>query len=182
MKKITDVFREDQIILLNNVINNTTLKQDKILGRKVGELNLPDDIKGFINNIVRETYSKSLSLGAISYAEYNNKYGNPNLPPHFDGDDTDIIFNFQLESNTSWDLGLDLELYSIENNSALLFNPNKSIHWRPIKQFDDGEYVKMIFFRFRNSDKSSDYSNLRYSLDHEIFNQVNKLRDSVNNK
>lgn len=179
MKKIMNVFTQDQINLLNNLINNANLKDDTLLGRKMGDLDLPDEIKLLMNNIVSKSFSKSLSLGSTTYVEYNNKYGTPNLPPHFDGDNVDLIFNFQLESNTVWALGLDLEVYSLEDNSALLFNPNESIHWRPIKNFKNDEYVKMIFFRFIDLEKKSDYSHLRYSLDHEAYQEVNKFRDGL---
>ena len=113
MKKITNVFTEDQIILLNNLINNAELRDDTLLGRKIGDLDLPYEIRTLMNDIVNESFSKSLSLGSVTYVEYNNKYGIPNLPPHFDGDNIDLIFNFQFESNTEWALGLDLEVHNL---------------------------------------------------------------------
>lgn len=183
MKKIVNVFTQDQINLLNNLINNSKVKDDTLLGRKVGELEeLPNEVGSVINNLVNKFFSKSLRFRSTTHVEYNNKYGIPNLPPHFDGDKSDLICNFQLESNTTWDLGLNLELHSLEDNSALLFNPNELIHWRPIKQFKNDEYIKMIFFRFTDLDKKSDYSHLKYSLDHEIFKEINKFRNSLNYK
>lgn len=116
-------------------------------------------------------------LSGITYVEYNNVYGTPNLPPHFDGDNNDLIINCQLFSNTSWPIGIGTQPYDLEDNSALLFNGNTNIHWRPHKKFKDGEYVKMIFIRFCKLNNLSDYSDRRYSQDHEVFKEVVAIRD-----
>ncbi len=110
---------------------------------------------------------------------YSSEYGEPNLPPHFDGDSTDLIINYQLDSNTSWDIALDTEVYPMEDNSALIFNPNESIHWRPHKTFKEGEYVRMVFFRFYNPAGRSDYSHLNFMQDDAIFKEPNKLREKL---
>ncbi len=119
------------------------------------------------------------TLGSVTYVEYNAKYGTPVLPPHFDGDSSELIINYQLSSNTDWDIGLDLEIYSLEDNSALIFNPNKTIHWRTHKDFKENEFVKMIFFRFISIKDQKDNSSLRYSLDHEAYKEANIVRDSL---
>jgi hypothetical protein len=86
----------------------------------------------------------------------------------------------QLESNTSWDLGLNLKTYSIEDNQALVFNANTEAHWRVHKDFQEGEYVRMMFVRFQNAEKPSDYSHLtKYWPTDEIFKDIRELRDSL---
>ena len=119
-----------------------------------------------------------LGLRGVTLVEYNSKYGQPNLPPHFDGDVTDVIVNYQLDSNTNWGVGVNEEVYTLVDNSAVIFNPNEDIHWRPIKEFQEGEYVRMAFFRFWNKDNPSDYSDRRYGQTDPIFDKVKAIRES----
>lgn len=69
----------------------------------------------------------------------------------------------------------------MENNSAVIFQPNVNIHWRPHKKFKENEYVKMVFFRVSIIDEESivDNSHLRYSLDDKVYKEVNDFRDSL---
>jgi hypothetical protein len=113
------------------------------------------------------------------YVEYNRQYGEPNLRPHFDRDFNEYIIDYQLESNTSWPLGVDLDVYEMPDNSAVLFRPNDSIHWRPRKNFEYGEYVKMLFFRFFDPINPADNSHLPHNPADEMFDEVNALRDSL---
>jgi hypothetical protein len=108
--------------------------------------------------------------------EYSLKYGEPSLSPHFDGDSTDLIVNYQLEANTDWPVGLDTEIVKLDNNSALLFNPNTSVHWRPVKKFEEGEYVRMIFFRFIDPVAPTDNTGLKLTQSHELFDEAHKAR------
>lgn len=87
------------------------------------------------------------------YAEYSTKSGgNPMLNPHFDVSDVSTVFlDYQLDSNTIWPIAVEQDVFELENNSALLFESVGSIHYRPIKNFSDEEFVKMLFFRFSTS-------------------------------
>ena len=84
-----------------------------------------------------------------------------------------------MSSNVKWNIGIDRSIYDMNDNDALLFNPNKCVHWRPRKTFKDGEFIRLIFFRFYNLEKISDYSHLRYWPQDEVFKEINKFRDSV---
>lgn len=185
IQKINNLFSDSELKYIHDSIESSNFKEDNSLGRiiipnlsiKKSPLKTTNPIIDKVNKIVNNFSNLELSLSSTTYAEYSSKYGQPNLPPHFDADDSKVIVNFQLESNTSWKLGLNLELYSLENNSALIFNPNTNIHWRPIKNFNKDEYVKLIFFRFyypNNINKT-----LSYSQDHEIFKDINNLRNSL---
>lgn len=119
-------------------------------------------------------------FSGATYTEYNLKYGNPRLPAHFDGDWNDLIINYQFQSNTFWDIGVDFNVYELSDNSAVIFHPNENVHWRPRKLFKDEEFVRMIFFRFHNTENMSDYSDLRkHAHNHDIFEDINIFRDSV---
>lgn len=198
--KINDIFSESELDIFYSLINSIVIpiKDDgtyiydtdesqsdctisQSLGRLQSTFRTPGEVSKKLINIAKNIEPKNLVVTSMTYVEYNKKYGTPNLPPHFDGDSSDIIVNYQISSNTSWDLGLGTELYKIEDNSALVFNPNKNIHWRPHKTFNDDEYIKMIFFRLRGAGPIEDNSHLRYSLDDAIYREANKVRESISN-
>lgn len=147
------------------------------------ELILPQNIQDKLTSLVCQhlgTTTLKLKLNPIS-VEYSAKYGQPHLPPHFDRDDTDYILDYQFSSSTSWPLGVDRNLYELRDNSAVGFNPNGNIHWRPHKTFNEGEFTRMIFFRFFNEDNPSDYSHLPENIGEPEFVALNEYRDSLSN-
>ena len=181
VSKFSNLFSKEEVDFLFDLVDKSVINNDERLGRSISTLDQTINFNPMLEKIVKNLNIKNFQVSSVTYVEYNNKYGKPNLPPHYDGDFNELIVNYQLESNTSWDVGVDKETYSTEDNSALVFNPNKHIHWRPIKNFDDGEYLKMLFFRLCHRDKSkrNDYSELSLSMDHEVFKEINKLRDSL---
>lgn len=179
INKFNDVLSTAELEELNEIITIVNdFEIDKNLGREQITLNISNEIKQKLISLINKAFDTDLIMSSISYAHYSNKYGTPNLPPHFDGDYNDIILDFQLSSNTSWNLGLGHNKYALQDNSAIAFNPNEIIHWRPIKEFKDGEYIKMIFFRFCKASGRSDYSDRIYSQDHQIFKEINELREN----
>jgi hypothetical protein len=159
---------------------NEGVGANKELGRlQFGGLRNIDDINNKMLKIVNELSPIKLTMAHVMAVEYNSKYGHPVLPPHFDHDTNDLVVDFQLSANTSWDLGVDLKNYEMLDNSALIFNANEHIHWRPHKTFKDGEYVKMVFWRFFDEANPTDYSHLDYVMDHEILKGANQFRDSL---
>lgn len=180
--KLNNIFSFAEIELIHNAISLHKIDVDDNLGRGwIGDIKnqLAQEVKDKIYRIISDISNAPLAIDHMLYAEYSSKYGKPNLPPHFDGDTNDLIINMQLESNTTWDIGLNLEVYSLEDNSAIVFNGNTEAHWRPRKEFKEGEYVKMIFIRFYNLEKRSDYSYLPMNQIDPIFDEVRALRDSL---
>jgi hypothetical protein len=200
--EIKNLFSEEEIQDLHHTIDSVTIPKDengnyiickntdgvdKNLGRLVSILELDSDcsphippyIQDKLVRIAEDVLNEPLGISHALHATYSGKYGTPNLPPHFDGDTNDLIINFQLSSNTSWDLGLGLQTYGVEDNSALIFNGNEHIHWRPNKVFNEEEYVQMIFFRFFKINSRSDYSHLRLSQTDKVFEDVVKFRNSL---
>jgi len=176
--KINNLFSQEELDYIDSlVLDNPT--NDINLGRLQGGLpGLSLDISNRLTDIARSISGLPLHMSHTMVVEYSNLYGKPNLPPHFDGDTNDLIINIQLKSNTVWDMGLNTEVYSLNDNSALVFNANKEVHWRTHKDFKDGEYVRMMFVRFHNPENKSDYSYQRLSQDHPIFKDAVTLRDS----
>jgi hypothetical protein len=196
IKKVNNLFSEEELLYFYKIIDNikNTVNKDaacvyddksgfsisKDLGRL--QFTMKRIEEGIVKKLIEIANSfshSSLDYSSGVYVKYSSEYGFPNLPPHFDGDANDLIINYQISSNTSWDIGIDLETHVMEDNSALVFNPNKNIHWRPHKVFAEGEYVRMIFFRFQDVANVLDNSHLKYSSNHEIFKNVNEFRDSL---
>jgi hypothetical protein len=209
VKKIDNLLSKKEINVLNSITDNLVpptnsdgsfifedgldLSVSKDLGRI--QLNIrgidnlfpynrdpkaPESLPNKLSRIAKDIVGYDLKIASTTYVEYNSKYGKPDLPPHFDGDYNDLIINYQFKSNTRWDLGINFETYTLDDNSALAFNPNENAHWRPNKTFKDGEFVKMIFFRFENADKRSDYSELqKFWPRDEVFENIRKFRDSL---
>lgn len=180
--RVDNIFSWDELQILNNIEAPHQPEVDDYLGRiYFGDIKsrLTQEMKDKLYKIVDDISDAPLVMDHALYVEYNAKYGRPNLPPHFDGDTNDLIINMQIASNTDWDLGLNLDIRKLADNSALVFNGNTEIHWRPHKEFQEGEYVKMLFIRFYNSAKRSDYSHLPNHPDSEIFKEVREFRDSL---
>lgn len=194
-----NIFSSKELDKLNSLINKQTIPTLENgeyahffdnggtgLCKNLGRLQIGDILRGCeqifrdrICEIAYELTGLKLAIDHGGYSEYSNKYGSPNLPPHFDGDTNNIIINFQLSSNTSWGIGVGTEVYYLQDNSAVVFNGNTNIHWRPIKNFKDGEYVRMIFFRLYDPDNRPDYSGLPPSQDHEVFAEVRNIRNAM---
>lgn len=196
--KINDIFSKSELETLYGLIDSivipikadgtylydtedtlSTCTISRSLGRLQASFKAPDGVCLRLFDVVKQTHPEKMTVSGATYVEYSKKYGTPDLPPHFDGDGSDLIVNYQVSSNTSWDIGVNLETYNMEDNSALVFDPNKNIHWRTHKDFKKDEYVRMIFFRLQRLDSDIDNSHLRYSLDHEIYKDVNAFRDSL---
>ena len=177
----TNIFSEEEIESLYETIKDNEPEIHGELGRIQYNL-LLNTIRSKtvdkLNDVVKEVTDLPLQIRSATYVEYNSLYGKPNLPPHLDADTNDLILNIQIESNTDWAIGLNLKAYDIKDNSALVFNPNKEIHWRAHKEFKDGEYVRMLFIRLFNPDSPSDYSHLDLLQDDEMFTDAIAFRDS----
>jgi hypothetical protein len=182
---IENLFNEDELLDLFKCIDKGKGVNDLTLGRQKIEINnLPRYIENNLEKIGSSLYNKNLAFSYCLYVSYSKEYGQPNLPPHIDADSNDLIFNYQIRSNTSWDLGLGVKNYNMKDNSCLIFDPNAEIHWRPHKNFKDGESLEMVLFRLVDTDNPTDRSNLSYMQNDPIFKDAidfrNKLGDNVN--
>lgn len=178
-KKINNVFTRKELDGIKSAIDNsgTALVQPELGRININGFNFDLDITEKVVALIGRSFGFDIMQSASPMCvEYSSRHGLPNLPPHFDGDDNDLIFNFQLESNTSWDIGVGGDTHPMEDNSAIVFNANTSPHWRPHKVFQEGEYVKMIFIRFKDLDKYTDYSHMNLSSDNPLFDKANLAR------
>jgi len=196
--KINNLFSEQDLYSINELISsyeipvldfgkyvdaneNAGTGVNNQLGRiQVGHLNISKDIINKMYDLIYSKFGLNLKMDHALYAEYSKKYGKPDLPPHYDHDTNLLVIDYQLDANTEWNLGVDFESYSLENNSALIFNANEHIHWRPHKKFKENEYVKMIFFRFFDPNNRINNEHLNFKVHDPIFNEVKSFRNSLN--
>lgn len=186
--RVDNLFSPEELQTIAQVFNNLPDQPEDLanpLGRakvSIEDSDVPKHIETKLTDLVTAAFNIDSEIEMAlppMFVEYSNKYGQPQLPPHFDGDYNDLIIDYQLASNTSWSLGVDTSTYQLEDNSALIFNPNAYAHWRPRKAFKGGEYVRMVFFRFSSPINTSDYSYLPNHPDDPAFDEVNKVRDSL---
>lgn len=177
---IPNVFSKEQIEYANQSIDECSeIEEQSAYGRYMfHELNWDYSFQSTVLHQAEEAVGEKLIWTGAGCAEYTAKAGEPNLPPHFDGDTTDYIMTYQLSSNKDWPLGVDYNVVTLEDNSGVIFEPNKNIHWRTHAKFEDGEFVRMMFFRFQKP-MMSDYSDMALSISDPIFDDINEFRDSI---
>ncbi len=169
----------EELEMIERDANNKEIdKEDVVLGRILYMVPNLYEMNNAIQKRVAHLVGKELNSIFGVFAEYNSKYGQPNLPPHFDGDNNSLIIDYQYKSNTSWGLGVDTTVFEMEDNKAIIFNPNEYPHWRPHKVFKDGEFITMIFFRFPDGSGETDYSHKRQWPSDEIFADIREIRDN----
>jgi hypothetical protein len=180
--KVTNFLLPEELEEIDRILTDENLwslrsekKEDPNLGRIMYTAQLSQNTLNSIQNRVSVLLNKTVKNISLVFAHYEAKHGQPNLPPHFDGDNNDVIVDYQYKSNTSWGLGVATECFEIQDNEALIFNPNQYPHWRPKKEFKDGEFVTMIFFRFPES--GINYGHLTLSQSDPIFDEAKAARN-----
>lgn len=126
------IFRE-----VNKIINNTSL------GKITFDIEIPIHIKEKLSNIAEEMGVHGTFVRA-AYCEYSPKWGKPRLNYHKDARDL-LVIDYQLGGTTTWDLIVDDKTYTLNNNDALAFFPARQQHGRPKKDFENDEYVAVLF-------------------------------------
>jgi hypothetical protein len=156
---INNFFNEKEIkdigLAIESVLEKTEIQN--FLGRSRVDYdseiieNLPESIKEKMKKIA-EQFGTNHNLKYFTFVEYNNKYGRPNLGPHKDQNSFNLSVLYQMDSNISWDLYVEGVGYKLQDNAALLANVRDQDHWRPERDFKKDEYLKMLFFHFRDED------------------------------
>lgn len=176
-KFINSVFSDEEILLIEETIKDQVgsrelvnwddqtdgehvhksdiVKIQSTLGRFGAEgVILPETINNKVLELVNEgliNNNYKLTNQGVFYAEYNPKYGTPDLTPHYDSGTCTLILDYQLSSNTDWPIGIDDRLYQLSDNDGVLLKPLDYLHYRPVRSWNDGEFVRMIFFNFINT-------------------------------
>ena len=146
-----NIFSENEIDLLFQSIKKSEGREFANPDRAqeyVDMFELPEDVILKVESIAKEVTGEDWIIADFALCTYTNKIGKPILKMHRDEnfDEQRICFDYQLESNTSWDIIVDKDMYQIEDNSGILFSSTDQYHGRPPKEFQDNEYIKLIFF------------------------------------
>lgn len=125
----------------------------KDFGQQVSDFSMSEKTKNKIIKTCEEIFEVSgLKLQAYQFARYEKFFrkdgvlSNPTLYPHIDGfDEKRFTLDLQLRSNTDWSIFVEGREFTLKDNSALTFYGTEQEHWRPEKDFQDGEYIDMLF-------------------------------------
>jgi len=131
------------------------------LGRlDINDLPMPSYIIDKVTKIARDNCQIDVDIErliSVTYAEYSLKYGQPKLEVHKDrnpakGTEEEVsggagvVLTYQLESNVSWQVGSNKELYTIPDNGIFMLYPWQDYHWRTIRDWKEKDFVKVLFF------------------------------------
>jgi hypothetical protein len=127
-------------------------------GQQVSDFRLPQSVIDKIINVCEDISGvKGLVLEAYQFSRYekfvrpDGVVSNPRLFPHYDTfAEPRFTFDYQIKSNTSWPLVVEEKEMVLSDNQALTFSGTHQIHWRTNKQFQDGEFIDMIFCHLSN--------------------------------
>lgn len=181
--EIKNLFSDTELDMLKDILLKSAYDHvDYTLGRVVLNVDINDTkIYDKVVEVAEKITGHRMSISHCVYSEYSSKHGNPDLPPHFDFDENNLFIGYQLKSNTDWPVGVNLDLYNLEDNSAIAFNANTNIHWRPWKKFSQGEYVRVIFFRLHFVERRKTYSDIALNQLDPVYKEVRDYRDSICN-
>jgi hypothetical protein len=122
------------------------------MSRMIIEFDCPKELEQVMDTYVLPTYKEEVRLGHYSYLEYDMKYGDgrhfPCLPPHIDAANTLVTFNYCLDTNIDWDIYIDNKPYSLKAGDALIFSAVNQVHWRPKREWQEGDFCKIISFDY----------------------------------
>lgn len=187
-KIINDALSEQDIKdIYKHVKASNQIRILEIYNQEIVDFMMPETIKNKIVELAEEAFEvRGLELIAYQFARYENRVLEdgtklvPVLYPHFDTfEEKKYTFDLQLDTNTYWDIVVEDEQFSLDNNQALTFSGTHDIHWRVPKVFEDGEFVEMLFchLNMKNAEKlSNDHIEIMLKKEQEKEKEyLNKL-------
>lgn len=151
-KTIDNVLSVEQINILKNLRNSIDGRLDSKKGRELRPVSdnnlLPEDIVSKLTTIACDFYGRPLKLYAVAFGRYSKEFGVPKLPPHIDDVPSQFTLDYQLDGNISWPIVIEGNSYILKNNSILVFEGEHVLHWRPKKEFNDLEFLDLMWFQF----------------------------------
>lgn len=162
-KIIENVFSKTEIDYLKDFIKEKeTLKLYNLrpdTGRIAMALNsIKPEMIAKIQEIIKNIYGKDYEIKDIGFHKYKLEYGIPNLKPHIDNKKSQVVFDYQLESNKKWDIVVEGNPISLNDNDAVVFEGENDVHWRNPVHFKSNEYVSMVNFNAVNKNHWSNFT------------------------
>lgn len=148
---INNIFSQEQIDYIYNVVNSTT-EDDSIIQTRMGHrawfINFDASLITHLESIIHNRFENAWHLNAVQFARYSNEYGyQTKLYPHYDDafDRHKLTLDIQIKANTSWPIVVEGKSFTLKDNQGLVFSGTDQIHWREDKQLKDGEFLDMMF-------------------------------------
>lgn len=120
------------------------------MSRLILEFDIHERIQEKLDRVAHPIHKDPMRLTHWNYLDYNLKYSDgkvdPELRPHIDADENLVTLNYCLDANIDWPVYVDGVPYHLKKNSMLIFSAVNQIHWRPKRNFKEGEFVKIISF------------------------------------
>ena len=175
---INDIFTAEEIeVLLLDIeresSNADNFKIQESLGRSFCNLDsLSKALVSKIHKIAEEKTGKNLRMTGRAYSRYSSEYGKPALSPHIDINATKYILDYQVSANINWPISVEQSTYELQDNAGLIFSGKQSVHWRPKRTFNKGDYVSMIFFHFVDTDDLETSKKILEEKQESVFSRV----------
>jgi hypothetical protein len=143
--EIKSIYKE-----VENSYNNFIMER---LGQQVFDFRMPESVMEKILEVCKKlSGQEDLILEAYQFARYekfvrpDGVTSIPKLAPHHDTfDQPRFTFDYQLGSNISWSIFVEGEEIVLSDNDAVTFSGTHQVHWRPVREWIEGEYIDMIF-------------------------------------
>lgn len=154
--KAKNVFTDEQIKEIYYIIDKTKIEDTHLqewAGHRAWNITFPKSIEDTITKAAREVLGDGVILdGDYSFARYTPEWGvECKLFPHYDTRDTQrITFDIQLNADEPWGIVVENEMYSLENNQALIFAGTQQIHWREKKKLKPNTKIDMVFCHLKH--------------------------------
>jgi len=122
------------------------------MSRLILEFECPKSVEAVMDSHAIPVHKDEIKLAHYNYIDYNPKYGDgryvPSLPPHIDSTENLVTFNYQLDGNIEWDLYIDGKPYQLKNGDAMIFTAVNQVHWRPKREWKDGDFLEIVTFDY----------------------------------
>ena len=146
------------------VANSTNVAFQDALSYNMFHIELPEHIISKLTEIAENISGVKVKRPEYNVSRYEMVQSNcgktytPLLYPHTD--DAFIVpkitLDLQLRANVSWDIAVDnwesVTSYTLSDNEMLSFSGTHQVHWRPKREFKQGEFLDMMFLHFEPID------------------------------
>lgn len=77
----------------------------------------------------------------------------PELTPHMDKSVKfpALTFSVALKTNIDWAVGVNFESWNLDLGDAIIFSGTHQAHWRPIRKFQDGEFLDTLIVQVQDT-------------------------------
>jgi hypothetical protein len=152
---VTNLLTDSEIEEIYEIVKKQSYKDyvEERLGQQVTDFKMPKSIMDKIIEVCKKISGQDdLVLEIYQFARYekiikeNNEILLPYLMPHHDKFSQPVFtFDYQIGGNVSWPIVIEGKEVVLSNNEAITFSGTHQVHWRPEREWLDGEYMDMIF-------------------------------------